>query len=477
MTVYTAAHGRRLLAFTYCILLMLAGLAHGTITVGAQSFDSFRFFQADKNTELDGTFAPVRLNMQHGCTVKMANTTRVDTEVVVLAAWQEAMVAGCFSYAQIISAFAQVPLPQGTVVRGMVFSSSIADDTLPMGSPMVEPYGFYKSVETSACLILTRPATLELMSQSPTVRVTAVSGPWNTLEKSRGYAAQRYLFFTISILLILYIFLEIGLMLCTQTVWNKRMLMYVAAITYLLIFTLLRPYVMNNKAAQMTVFVSWIVGYMSFTIFIVAWGSLVGKIHRYRRTSDAAQHRMFGVSMLFKTWAYAAESHGLVQIVNTVLTFEMPVVFGVQTVLLAMLITAFLTRTFRIAISRYTKAVLRNVAIMCSARFLYSLGQCLLFFAIFAALWIRDHAKRTRPMFHEHEFYVDIDESEHRTIPLEPPSAARFTDADDTSAVMPPEVFDMYDESIFDHESPRQVSPAATIGSQLSHASVWCCEK
>ncbi|KAJ1928232.1 hypothetical protein EC988_010184, partial [Linderina pennispora] len=210
------------------------------------------------------------------------------------------------------------------------------------------------------------------MSQSPTVRVTAVSGPWNTLEKSRGYAAQRYLFFTISLLLILYIFLEIGLMLCTQTVWNKRMLMYVAAITYLLIFTLLRPYVMNNKAAQMTVFVSWIIGYMSFTIFIVAWGSLVGKIHRYRRlltlhnTVHYTAAGMFGVSMLFKTWAYAAESHGLVQIVNTVLTFEMPVVFGVQTVLLAMLITAFLTRTFRIAISRYTKAVLRNVAIMCS---------------------------------------------------------------------------------------------------------------
>ncbi|KAJ1941490.1 hypothetical protein FBU59_003484 [Linderina macrospora] len=345
------------------------------------------------------------------------------------------------------------------------------------------------------------------MSDLPTVYIATNPGPWNVLDKSRGYAAQRYLFFAISILLILYIFLEIGLMLCTQTVWNKRMLMYVAAITYLIIFTLLRPYSMNNKAAQLTIFVSWIIGYMSFTIFIVAWGSLVGKIHRHRRlltlhnTVHYIAAGMFSFSMLFKTWAYAAESHGLVQIVSMVLEYEMPVVFGVQTALLAMLITAFLTRTFRIAISRYTKTVLRNVAIMClvallgclcilvlsillatngpmyvsgymAATVLYSLGQCLLFIAIFAALWIRDHAKRTRPMFHEHEFYVDIEEPDNPMVPLEPQQAVLHNDGDDSSAIMPPEVFDMEGESIFGNESPRHVSPASTIGSQFSHVNV-----
>ncbi|KAJ1871266.1 hypothetical protein LPJ55_004005, partial [Coemansia sp. RSA 990] len=167
-------------------------------------------------------------------------------------------------------------------------------------------------------------------------------------------------------MLILYTFWEIGLMLCAFTIWNRRMLMYLSAIGYLIVFTLLQPYSMNSRAAEMIIYASWIAGYLSLTLFIVAWGAMVQNIYVYGKLIVLKYHRaihstaaiIVSLSILVKLWAFAAESYQFFIIANYVVAYEVPAVFGSQTALLGLLIWAFLHRTFNIAISEHTKSVL-----------------------------------------------------------------------------------------------------------------------
>ncbi|KAJ2390088.1 hypothetical protein GGI05_003313, partial [Coemansia sp. RSA 2603] len=113
------------------------------------------------------------------------------------------------------------------------------------------------------------------------IRLVAEQSPWESLANSPAFSAQKYIFMCLSISLILYVIWNIGLMLCTTTIWNRRMLMYISAIGYLVVFTLLHPYTTSNRAAQMAIFASWIVGYISFTLFVVSWGNTVQSIHSH----------------------------------------------------------------------------------------------------------------------------------------------------------------------------------------------------
>ncbi|KAI8322940.1 hypothetical protein GQ54DRAFT_127995 [Martensiomyces pterosporus] len=454
----------------YRLASILAMLAFGTrsaraeiiIAGGQHRFKSYMLLQQGGSAQpgnVQAEYMAVRLEFQQNCQPDMnalsRNVTHADLSgaaplVALVVPWNDAASAGCFTYAQIAQSLVGSQAAKELRVRGVIFGSSIDGDQNEIGSPLAEPYGDFKSVDADELdhFLLVQKSTAHLLCSAPTANMTVQivddPGPWNRLLDTAGFKAQKYSFMAISIGFILYTFWEIGLMLCTQTVWNKRMLMYVSAIGYLIVFTLLQPYSVNNRASQIVIYVSWILGYISFTLFIVAWGTMVEKIHHQMRSLRLHRFVHYGsaglvsLTMLLQVWGFAAESHPLATTAGMVVLYEMPVVFGVQTALLGFLVWAFLRRTFEIAISLYTKSVLRNVSILCVVALvgclcivafsitlttparcstqgymavvvLYQLGQCLLFFAIFAAFWVRDHAKRTRPLFHQHEFYAEVE--------------------------------------------------------------------
>ncbi|KAJ2885923.1 hypothetical protein H4R27_001058 [Coemansia aciculifera] len=195
--------------------------------------------------------------------------------------------------------------------------------------------------------------------------------PWNALFDSAGFAAQKYIFLLVSGGLVLYTLWETVLVLCTPTAWNRRILMYIAAIGYLLVFTVLQPYDISNRALLMAAYASWIVGYVIFTLFLVAWGSIVEKLHseesilRHHSIVHYSAAIVVSLSILIKLWAFAAESYQFLMIANSVIAYEVPTIFGLQTVFLGYLVWSFLRRTTIIAISRHTKKALRNVTVLC----------------------------------------------------------------------------------------------------------------
>ncbi|KAJ2764363.1 hypothetical protein IWQ56_004513 [Coemansia nantahalensis] len=267
-------------------------------------------------------------------------------------------------------------------------------------------------------------------------------GPWNSLVYSAGFKVHRYLFVAVPVLLIIYSLWEIGLMLCTLTVWNWRMLIYISVIAYLVLFTLLQPYSMNSRAATMAIHVSWIAGYLCLSLFIVAWSAMVRKIHgdgialRYHQIAHYCIAAVVALTLLVKLWAFAAQSYRLYTITTDVATYGIPAMLGTQTALLGMVVWSFLRCAFTIAISNHMRSVLKNMAALCvislsgclcmvvqglllatpasfrtggyhAVSVLYHLGQCLLCIAILGVLWVKDHAKRTRPLLGQLEFRAD----------------------------------------------------------------------
>ncbi|KAI7825573.1 hypothetical protein BX661DRAFT_206360 [Kickxella alabastrina] len=450
------AHNCRLhLYIIYILLALVVGLpgSAAVIICGAQQFTSFTLYQ-DPLVLASGRFVPAHVSLLPGCTLDLddmtARLTRkpaiLDAAPMAVIVWEEAVSAGCYSYAQVAKLLNQDDISS---VRGVVFGSTVNTDQLPFGSPIVEPLSELSSVSTTGLRHLTLTAastarTLSAMSragatssnpQNITFQLTAETNPWLALTKTPEYLAQKYAFMCVSILLILYTFWEIGLTLCTMDAWNRRILMYILAIAYLIVFTLLQPYATGDRASQMVVLVSWIFGYISFSLFVVAWGTMVETIHnqvtvlRHHSKVHYSATAVVSLSILLKLLAFAAQSYQLEVVVNMVLAFEIPAIFGVQTLLLTILIWSFLSRTFGIAISKHTKAAVHNLAVLCVIALLgclcivalsitlatparytlhgYMAVVVLYELAIFAALWVRDHARRTRHLYSQYEFYVD----------------------------------------------------------------------
>ncbi|KAJ2714790.1 hypothetical protein H4R19_001542, partial [Coemansia spiralis] len=135
-------------------------------------------------------------------------------------------------------------------------------------------------------------------------------------------------------------------------------------------------------------------------------------------------------------WAYAAQSYRLYAIAADIAMYGVPALLGIQTVLLGMVVWSFLRCAFTITTSDHMRSVLMNMAALCivslsgclcmvalglllatpacygtscyqAVSVLYRLGQCLLFVAVFGVLWVKDNAKRTRPLFGQLELHVE----------------------------------------------------------------------
>ncbi|KAJ2026933.1 hypothetical protein IWW57_002840 [Coemansia sp. S610] len=405
---------------------------------------------------------PVRAPLVQGCTLDLSSLSLRSSpregslpSLAVVVVWQEAVAAGCFSYGQIYRLFVGAGGPGKLEIRGLVFGSAGDGQHRFFGSPLVEPYGDL-AVHNSAihvmlvadltAKLLLNPYPLDNISRRATLSMLVDHSPWSVLFDSAGFAAQKYIFLLASASLVLYILWETVLVLCTLTAWNRRVLMYIAALGYLLVFTMLQPYDSNNRTLQMAVYASWIVGYVVFTLFLNAWGSIVEKLHsepsllRHHSIAHLGAAIVVSLSILLKLWAFAAESYQFMMIASGVIAYEVPAIIGLQTTFLAYLVWSFLRQTTIIAISRHTKKALHSVAVLCvvaivgctcivtmgivmasPARFtvtgyvaaivLYKLGQCLILASIFAVLWVREHARRTRPPISEHEFYVEVESS------------------------------------------------------------------
>ncbi|KAJ2461212.1 hypothetical protein GGF42_000347 [Coemansia sp. RSA 2424] len=407
------------------------------------------------------SLVPVRAPLVQGCTLDInsiaarssAREARADLAVVVV--WQEAVDVGCFTFAQIHQLLVNAGSLGKGAIRGVVFGSAVDSRYRAFGSPLVEPYGDLEAHNSIAHVMLVADYVAKSIvdhlpsssgASNATLAMLGQRSPWDALFASAGFSAQKYIFLSISGGLVLYTLWETALALCTPTAWDQRMLMYIAAIAYLVVFTVLQPYNAHSRALQMAAYASWIVGYIIFTLFTVAWGAIVEKLHseetilRHQSMLNYGAAIVVSLSVLIKLWAFAAESYQFLMIANLVIAYEVPVIFSLQTALLGYLVWSFLRRTTIIAISRHTKKALRNVTVLCvvaiigcaciivmsivmasPARFtvagyvaaitLYKLGQCLMLASIFAVLWVREHARRTRPQICEHEFYVDIESS------------------------------------------------------------------
>ncbi|KAJ2551047.1 hypothetical protein EV175_003837 [Coemansia sp. RSA 1933] len=290
----------------------------------------------------------MHLQASQNCAFKtnQTNVSSLDTMqspslgLAAIVSWDEAVAAGCYSYAQFIQNLHEAGVDSELDIREVIFGSAIDNDAVLFGSPIVEPYGDIGHTDSGLSMTLTSASTARLLladilqstMNNATLQIVQELGPWNILAQATGFKAQKYTFLAVSIILILYTFWEIGLMLCTLTVWNRRMLMYLSAIGYLVVFALLHPYNINSRNSQMTIYVFWIIGYLSFTLFIISWGSMVEKIHT-RAVVILMHHRkihygaavLVSLSILLKLWAYAAESYQFSSIADSIVKYELPV--------------------------------------------------------------------------------------------------------------------------------------------------------
>ncbi|KAJ1735763.1 hypothetical protein LPJ61_000360 [Coemansia biformis] len=264
------------------VLLSIAARLPGTtaeIRWGGQSLAGFRAFQCLAGAD-DGYYVTMHVRLEDNCAVNadsIAQAARSRADVAAVVVWEEAVAAGCFSFAQVTRRLVAASATANVSIRAAVFGSAVSAEGVPFGSPIVEPYDDLQSAGAGLLVMLTASSAAHSLArgQPGYVFLRSEPGPWNGLVDTAGFRGHKYLFLAISILLILYTFWEIGLMLCALTVWNWRMLMYLSAIGYLVVFTLLQPYSMNSRAAVMTIHISWIVGYVSLTLFIVAWGAML----------------------------------------------------------------------------------------------------------------------------------------------------------------------------------------------------------
>ncbi|KAJ2682316.1 hypothetical protein H4R19_007156, partial [Coemansia spiralis] len=301
------------------LLLMTAGLlpAAAEIRWGSQAIAGFCAFQCPPGAA-DGYFAPIHALLEDNCTVNIdsiAQLPRSSPDAVAIVVWDEAVAAGCFSFAQVAQRLVAAAPPANASIRAAVFGSAVASNSVHFGSPIAEPYDDLLAAADTLLVMLTPASDARALARAPPdalLYLRSEPGPWNTLVDSAGFRAHKYLFLAISVLLILYTFWEIGLMLCALTVWSWRMLMFLSAITYLVLFTLLQPYAMNSRAATMAIHISWIVGYVSLSLFIVAWSTMVRKIHsrtvalRYHQIAHYGIAATVALALLVKLWAYAA---------------------------------------------------------------------------------------------------------------------------------------------------------------------------
>ncbi|KAJ2745317.1 hypothetical protein GGI20_002249 [Coemansia sp. BCRC 34301] len=316
-------------------------------TLNAQTLDILR-----------ENLVPVRAPLVQGCVLDVnslvahSSTRASRADLAVIVVWQEAVNVGCFSFAQIYKLLVSAGGLGSGPIRGVVFGSAVDSLHHPLGSPLVEPYGDLEvhSSETHVMLVADYVAKLIVDHLPPgpgifnsTLTMIGKRSPWSALFDSAGFAAQKYIFLSMSGGLVLYTLWETALSLCTPTAWNQRILMYIAAIVYLVVFTVLQPYSINNRALQMAAYASWIVGYIIFTLFTIAWGSIVEKLHsedtmlQHQSALNYIAAIVVSLSVLIKLWAFAAESYQFLAIANLVISYEVPAIFSLQTALLAYL--------------------------------------------------------------------------------------------------------------------------------------------
>ncbi|KAJ2007887.1 hypothetical protein GGI04_001346 [Coemansia thaxteri] len=409
------------------------------------------------------TLVPVRVPLVPGCALntnsllscpaRVANGSSPAVSWAAVVVWQEAVAAGCFSFAQVYQLLADTGCTSSGAIKGIVFGSSVDSPTRMFGSPLVEPYGDLHAHNPAVHVVLVAASTaksiasfslVDLGARNATIELAGERSLWSLLTETTGFAAQKYVFLILSAALTLYTLWEVVLTLRTHTAWSMRIVMYMSAIAYLIVFTVLQARHVSNRALQMAAYASWIVGYVIFTLFVVAWSAIVEKLHskktllRHHCVVHYSSAAIVSLSVLLKLWAFAAESYQFLVVVDLVIAYEIPAIFGLQTLLLGYLAWSFLHHSSRIAISKHTKSSLRNVIVLCMvailgcacmvamgvtvaspARYtlsgymavtvLYKLGQCLMLVAIFGVHWVREHARRTRPKVNEHEFYVDVD--------------------------------------------------------------------
>ncbi|KAJ1906909.1 hypothetical protein LPJ81_001079, partial [Coemansia sp. IMI 209127] len=83
--------------------------------------------------------------------------------LVAVVSWDDAIAAGCYSFAQLTQNLHEAGMDSELGIRGIVFGSSIENDDVLFGSPIIEPYGDIKHVYAGLYMALTSASTARLL--------------------------------------------------------------------------------------------------------------------------------------------------------------------------------------------------------------------------------------------------------------------------------------------------------------------------
>ncbi|ORX84519.1 hypothetical protein K493DRAFT_307436 [Basidiobolus meristosporus CBS 931.73] len=229
-----------------------------TPSPGAQSyFPSYDFYQdAPKYYNLTLVLLPAKLS--EGCHLSsdpINNTLVTDRNIdgsSILVDWSEAMVKGCYEFAQLVSysqALQQLGYPP---LKAAIFTSSL-ESNFAFGNLYHESYGYYftnKPDNIQLSLIAKDHGILfKAMlrtSINPTVQVLEVDLYQSIL--FLGYIVYRlYQFYCIH-----------------RMILDIRVGIYVASFVYLLIGICVDTNSVNGALGQVSIYISWLVGYLAY---------------------------------------------------------------------------------------------------------------------------------------------------------------------------------------------------------------------
>ncbi|KAJ2793037.1 hypothetical protein H4R21_006051, partial [Coemansia helicoidea] len=168
------------------LLLMAACLspAAAEIRRGSQTIVGFSAFQCPPGAA-DGYFAPVHVRLEENCTVSIGGTAQLplpSPSAVAIVVWDEAVAAGCFSFAQVAQRLVAATPPANTTIRAAVFGSAVGRRDAHFGSPIVEPYDDLQAAVAGLLVMMTAAPDARALAATPPgalLYLRSEPGPWN----------------------------------------------------------------------------------------------------------------------------------------------------------------------------------------------------------------------------------------------------------------------------------------------------------
>ncbi|KAK9721373.1 hypothetical protein K7432_003480 [Basidiobolus ranarum] len=334
----------------------------------------------------------IKVELMNDCRlapVPVANRTQTnytDAESsAIFINWGEASKNDCYEFAEIVSQLAdyskQLQSSNYPKLKVAVFTSTL-ESKYGFGNLYHESYGNYFKIRPADVYLslvakdhgIILDSIFNLTKSPLLVQIWEDPGPWNPLLQSPGLAAMHWIYLVISIFFLLYIIYRLYCFyLVYQRLLDVRVGIYVASFAYLLIGVCVDTNKVNGSLGQISIYVSWLVGYLAYGGLLLTWSRVVLNMqHRPRnlRPFYILLHFSmcnFTVVIILMILGVTTRIGLIYKIAVILMTNEVPVLFLLNAIFLCYYGCCFLKNVKTMQLSERSKHCMRKLTLLAFA--------------------------------------------------------------------------------------------------------------